>query len=829
MKITIWFETLLRDLRMVLRLLRTRPVFAATVIVTLALGVGVNTAVFSLVNALLLRPLPVAQPERIVVLVERRQDAADYSNVSRPDFVDLQEQAADVLELAAYQISQIGLSSAGRPERVMMHYVSGNFFTMLGLQPALGRLFTPAEGQALGADPVVVLAHSYWQRRFDSDASIVGRTLVANGRALTVVGVAPAGFRGPNALIEPDAYMPLGMAVIRPVSQAKPEDFWVKRDIRNLRVLGRLAPGVVLEQARSKVKVVAERLAREHADTNEGVSMHVIPEPQARPQPSTSNPLPAVAVFFLLLAATVLLVACVNVANILLAQALARRREFAVRTSLGAGRARLLRQSVTESVALALLGGAAGILLGQLACRRLESLGQHLDLPVRLDFSLDWRVFAYTFTVALVAGVAAGVLPAWRGSRTNLSEVLHEGGRGGTAGTRQRRLQQLLVVGQIAGSLVLLVVTGLLVRTLERVQRLELGFDAERVVNISMDAHLIGYDEARGRAFYDALLRAVRAQPGVESASLSHTVPFGYLHAQGEVFPEGRVFGPGETAPELYYNAVDPGYFENLRITLAAGRGFEDSDTAEHPPVAVVSEAMARRFWPNADPLGRRFSIGGASNAPIEVVGVARDAKYIEPTDEDLAYFFLPLAQHYTSYRTLQVRSGRPAESVVRELQATVHALAPDMPTWDAATMKSAMDGVNGFFVFKLGAALAATLGVLGLLLTAVGIYGVVAYNVGRRAQEIGIRMALGAQRGDILRLIVSQGLRIVGLGLGLGLLAVAAVGQLVAGFLVGVGPYDPVTLSGVMAVLVGVACAANVVPALRALRVDPLTTLRTE
>lgn len=820
-----------RDVRQVLRLLRKRPVFGATIILTLALGVGVNTALFSVVNFLLLRPLPVPDPDRIVVVAARRADATDYSNVSYADFLDIQGQTAGELELAAYQISQDGLSAEGRPERVLINYVTGNFFSVLGLKPALGRLVAPQEGRHLGADPVVVLGYAYWQRRFQGDRGALERSVVLNGRALTVVGVAPADFHGASHLIEPDVYIPLSMAVTRPVSLGEPGGYWTDRNARNLRVIGRLQPGVELEPAQASLTVIAQRLEREHPETNKGVGVQIFEERMARPQPMDSNPLPLVGAFFLLLAGTVLLVACVNVANILFVRALERQRELAVRTSLGAGRASLVRESAAESTLLALLGGAVGLSFGRYACDWLESLSHRMDFPLHLDFALDWRVFAYSFGLTLVAGVFAGVLPALRASRANVREILHEGGgRSGTAGAWQRRLQNALVVGQIAGSLVLLVTAGLFVRSLQQAQRMDLGFDPERLVNVTMDTNIIGYDEARGRAFYDALSTAVRALPGVESASLGHTVPFGVLHAEAQVYVQGRqTADAAERGPELYYNAVDPAYFDNLKIALVKGRGFLESDGSDAPPVAVVNETMARRFWPNEDPLGKRFALDSPTGTLVEVVGVTGDGQYIEPSEEIVPYFFLPLAQHHVSHRTLHVRTAMPPEQMIREVEGVVRSLAPELPTFDAGTMKNALNGVNGLFFFKVGAGLAAALGLLGMILAAVGLYGVVAYGVDRRLPEIGIRMALGAQRGDILRLILRQGFVIVAVGLVAGLVAAVVVGNVIQSLLVRVSPYDPLTFAGVSALLALVAAAANLVPTVRALSVDPISTLRTE
>jgi putative ABC transport system permease protein len=819
---------LIADLRQTLRMLVKRPAFAIIMIVTIALGVGVNTAIFSVMNFFLLRPLPVPNPDRLVVMAEQTKGTSEFISVSYPDLLDFQKDSAGV-ELAAYQTSQVGLSSEGKSERAVVNYVTGNYFPVLGVRPEVGRLISPDEGQHLGADPVLVLGNSYWRRRFSSDRGMIGKTVVANGHAFTVIGVAQESFHGVYAFVDPDVYIPLSMATVRTVVGADSSEFWTKRDTRNLRIIGRLRSGVTLEAAQTSLNVVAQRLAGEYPNTNKDLAARLFPERLARPEPTDSNLLPIVSGFFLLLAGTVMLVACVNVANVLLVRSIGRRRETAIRTALGARRGQIIRQILMESIMIALAGAAGGIVLGSLACDLLERISRNIDLPLFLDLGMDWRVFAYSMALALLTGVLVGVMPAMRASRSNVAEVLHEGGRGVGSGVLHQRLRNILVVCQIAVSLVLLIIAGLFLRSLDKAQNLDLGFNPDKLLNVSMDTQLIGYDEPRGKAFYKELESRIRALPGVESASLSFSVAFGVLHSTAKVFKEGTPVQAAEATPEITYNTVDPAYFQNLRIPLVTGRFFTDADNASVPRVAVINEAMAQQFWPNEDAVGKRFAMENAAVPLIQVIGVAKNGKYLEPSEEVAAYFFLPVEQHYVSFRTLQVRTSVPPETMIPEVEKVVRSLAPDMPMFDVRTMRSALNGINGFFLFRIGAGLTATLGLLALALATVGVYGVVSYSVSQRTHEIGIRSALGAQRGDILKMILKQGVAAILSGIALGLVLAVGAGGILKSMLVGVGPYDPLTFIAISGLLAGIATIASLIPALRALRIDPSRTLRND
>jgi predicted permease len=816
--------TLLQDLRYGLRTLLRTPGFAAVAILTLGMGIGVNTAIFSVVNWLLLRPLPVSHPSQITVLAYQQTKGPIRIHFSYPAFQEIRAQtAAAFSEVTGYAFGLDGLSRKGGASRVLSAYVTGNYFTFLGLKPALGRLILPTEGKTAGADPVLVLGYSYWQTHFGADPEIVGKQVKVNGYPLTVVGVAPKGFQGLHPFVDVQAYLPFSMRTI----EAPPSDFLTDRTSRSLNLFGRLKAGVGLGQAQAVLGVVAARLARDHPKSEEGLSLQAYPQREARPEPDPSHGLRNVSILFLLLAGLVLLLACVNVANIILVRATAREREMAVRSALGAGRGRLMRQLLTESLVLALAGGAAGILLGDWGSRMLEAIPLQTDLPVRFDFTLDWRVLAYALGAALLTGIVVGIVPALRASRCNLSEVLHEGGRTGSA--RHHRVRSALVVAQVGGSLMLLIVAGLFTRSLGHAQRADLGFDPANVVDMSMDPQGAGYDETQGQAFYQQLLERVRALPGVTSAALAFSVPMGYYNNASTVLIQGHPLPPGQSAPVIFYNIVTPAYLEALRIPLLRGRDFTDFDRKGAQRVAIVSETMAARFWPREDPIGREFTIGRNPDEPIRVVGVAKDSRVEGLSGPIDPYFYLPFVQYYPSLATLFIRTTIAPQTMIPTVDREIKKLAPNLPVFEVQPLTQAIDSLNGFLIFKIGAGLAGAIGLLGLILAVVGVYGVVSYSTSQRTHEIGIRMALGAQPADVLKIIFRQGLLIVGIGLVLGLAAAFAIARLVANFLVGVSATDPLTYAVVSVSLVLVALAACYLPARRAMRLQPTIALRHE
>jgi predicted permease len=818
-------ETLLQDIRYGVRMLAKNPGFMIVSIITLALGIGVNTAIFSMVDAFLLRPLPVNDPSGIAVLAYQQQHQNIQTQFSVADYRDIQNQTSGVFsEVFGYVFGMDGLSVDGKADRIMTNYVTGNYFSALGIKPALGRFILPSEGGVANADPVMVLAYSYWQTHFGGDPQIVGRKVSVDGHPVTIIGVAPKGFVGVYPIISVQGYLPLGMLPI----EGQAADFMTNRQIRGTPVLARLRPGTTLAQAQAVLAIVSQRLSQEHPDADKDLSVQAFPELRARPNPDPNNTVLVVGGLFLGLAGMVLLLACVNVANILLVRATVREREMAIRAALGAARHRLIRQLMTESIVLALLGGVAGILLGIWGSSMLASVNIQTDLPVNFDFGFDWRVFAYATAAALVTGVVVGIVPAIRASRGNLSAILHEGGRGVVGG--KNRLRTTLVVAQVAGSLMLLVIAGLFTRSLSKVQRTDLGFNPDHVLNLAMDPNEIGYNPAQTRDFYKNLLGRVRSIPGVVSVSEASSTPLGYYNNGDNLSIEGYQPPPGQPAPSSLYVAISGDYFQTMGISMLRGRSFTGADDENAQYVAIVSNEMAKKFWPNMDPIGHQFKMATEDKHSIVVVGVAGDARFQGVTGQINPVFYVPFAQHQVgnSLEILQIRTAGSSETMTPEIEREIESLAPQLPLFDVQTMNHALNTLNGLLFYKIGAVLAAVLGILGLILAIVGVYGVVSYAASQKTHEIGVRMALGAQPLDILRMVFREGFLIVAVGLIVGIAGALAVGRVVGSFLT-VSAQDPVTYVAVTGLLTIVALAACFIPARRAMCVDPMVALRYE
>jgi predicted permease len=818
-------STLWQDVRIGARMLIKNPGFTLTVALTLGLGIGANAAVFSIVNTMLLRPLSVANPDNLYLLTTVHQENDQPHNVSWKDYVDVRERRDIFSDVAAYSLSFAGLSADNRADRIAVSYVTGNYFPMLGVHAALGRLIQANEGLQYGADPVIVLGHSYWKKRFNGDPQIVGRMVRVNSQPFTVVGVVPESFTGTYALVECQAYLPLGMIVPR----ADYNELLERRENHELRTIGRLSPAATMAGAQAALDVLARQLEQQYPDTNKTVRLRLVPEYLGRPEPNNADTMPYVAGVFLGLVGLVLLVACVNVVNLLLVRASVRQRELALRAALGAGRLRLIRQLLTESLLISAIGAVAGAAIGRWISVMLTNIPFPADIPIHFELPFDWRVFAYVAAVALTAGIAVGLLPAMRGARTDLNEVLREGGRGMAEGSTRQRVRAVLVVAQVAVSLVLLVAAGLFVRSVQRAQSIDLGFDYSHVLNLAMDVSLQGTDEARGRVFYQQVEDRVRSLPGVESVSYAYSVPFGYYNAAESVEAEGKPVPKDQRSPAVSYNVVEPDYFKTLGIKLLRGRTFAQQDDEHAVKVAIVNQLMAERLWPGEDAIGKRFKMQGPHPEWREVVGVSENGKYVFMFEDPRMYFFVPMAQNYRAMRVLQLRSAAAPELLAPLVQKEIRTLNPDLPVYDVRSMRRTMDGGNGFFLLNLGALFGAGLGLLGLTLALVGVYGVVSFAANQRTQEIGVRMALGARPRDILRLVVGQGLVLVAIGVGLGLAAAFAVSSMLASMLFGISSRDPITFIAVPLLLGLMAVLASYIPAVRATRVDPMTALRQE
>ena len=827
-----FLETLLQDLRFGWRSLRKSPGFTTVAVITLALGIGANTAIFSMIDSLMIRPLPVQRPLGLTFLGFPHDPTHFDPQFSGPEFRQLREQTRAVFsDVNAIVLGGLwgsgnradGLTVDGVTRPAQTLFASGEFFQMLGIRPYLGRFILPSEGNAPGADPVVVLSYRYWQTRFRGDPSVVGKAASMNGHPLTIVGIAPKGFFGPMPLIDMEAYLPLNMMTVETGASA---DFLTAPDTRNLVLLARLAPSVTIERANVVLASLGPQFTKPYPRPGVGTTL------QARPLRPPGlidgpNPLPALAGLFLSLAGMVFALACLNVANLSLVRAISRQREMAVRAALGGSRARLIRRLFSETLLLTLSGAAAGIVAASFALRAVRSAASGSSLPFVLEFPFNVRVFLYALAIAVLAAAIVGLLPALRVSTRNLSDILHEGGRSVTG--RGQRARSVLVAVQVAGSAALLIVAGLFIRSLQSVQHADLGFDPTHVLNVSLDPGEIGYSQTQGADFYRQLLTRTRALPGVQSASLAMTIPLGDNVSGSDITIPGHVAQRGE---ELHadLNAVSPDYFKTMNIALLQGRDFLDSDSESSPRIAIINEAMAERFWPGVNPIGRNFKRNDDAQHPIEIVGVVRNSRHEDVYSPISPEFYLPISQDYNSAQTLQIRTSGQPQAIAPEISSLARDLAPAAPVLTVSTMTdSVRNGAGGLLLFNLGAKLTAALGFLGLALAVVGIYGVMTYAVGQRTQEIGVRMALGAQRRTILWMVSRQGLAIIAIGLSIGLLSASAAGRLVGEFLVGIGPTDPLTYLSVSMILSFIALAACYIPARRAMQVEPTVALRYE
>ena len=823
-----WFESLAQDIRFAMRMLRKNPGFTVVAVLTLALGIGANTAIFSLVDWLILRPLPIDQPSGIALLFSTSENGGAGTTFSYPEFLEIQKQTSSVFSgLSAVNLTNIdGLRLDGKSEPILTSYVSGNFFDLLGIKPAQGRLIIPSEGSVAGADPVLVISYAYWKSHFNADPSVIGERATVNGQPITIIGVTPQGFHGLTNVLDTQGYMPLAMAAAFKDARS---NFLSDAKYSAFIPIARLKPGVSVQQTQPALQIVAQRLSELDHSQNQ-TTIHAAHFGPTSLSISPTNPaiITAVSSLLLTLAATLLILSCANIGNLLLARAEVRRHEVAMRAALGATRGRLIRQMLTESILLSAFGCIGGLGCGIIASRAMRSISLHTFLPVVLDFHFDWRVFAYALIAAALMGLLVGITPALRAARANLGGPLHESGRTSTVG--RQRLRSVLVIAQVASSLTLLIVTGLFVRSLEKAQHANLGFDPNHLLNASIDAHEAGYDENATREFEKLLLERARTLPGVQSASLAFSVPMSYTDDSSALANiDGYQTTPGEKVPVAGINRVSPDYFATMRIPLLQGRKFQDSDSQGSQRVAIVNQAFVAHYWNGQNPVGRHFSTTGNREHPLEVVGVAKNSREQDMFTQGEPFFYVPLAQDYVPIATLQLRTSGAPEAIAPEVIALIHSLEPAMPVFDIQPMTVTLDGANGLLLFQFAAALAASMGFIGLVLAVVGVYGVISYSAGQRTHEIGIRMALGAQPAQVLKMIVRQGVAIVGIGVIVGTLLAAAMGKLVSGLLLGIAALDPLTYICASAVLVAIAIFACYIPARRATRVDPMEALRYE
>jgi putative ABC transport system permease protein len=822
--------TFLRDLKLGVRQLVRQPGFASVAVLSLALGIGLNTTLFSIVNAVLFRGGYLAEPDRVIEVYTSVTPDFPQLTTSYPDFLDIERGATALEGIAAHGFVRGILSSSDRPALVTGEVVTANYFELLGVSIPLGRGFIETESAVAGGAPVVVLSDSLWQQRFGASPTVVGERITLSNLQYTVIGIAPAGFAGTVPGIVTDFWVPLTMVesfVFSGVQWSSDENpgrsRLERRGTRWLFVKGRLADGRTVDEARAQIDTIIARLARDYPATNKDLMVSVLPAADIRFHPMLDGYIEAASAGLLAAVALVLLIACANVANLLLARGTARRRELAIRTAVGASRATLVGQLLAEGLILALAGGALGLLIAWWAGRALTGVGTDVfPIPVRFEFAIDGTVLAFALFASAVTALLFGLLPALSSSRPELVPALKDQAEGD--GARRFSMRDALVVGQLALSLTLLACGALLARGLVTARSVDLGYDPDRVASLSFNLQMNGYDAERATALRDRALQALRTVPGVVAVSYASRLPLSPdINVSGIVVPEHH--NPADPDTPVDVVAIGAGYFEAVGVPLVAGRSFSEQDTSNGRKVAIVNETMARTFWPNASALGGRVHTDGRSSEPYEVVGIARDHKVRSVGETPRPYLHLPGGP--SSGVGLIVRTAGPAASLLGTLRQTVLALEPSVVfTEDVAASEVA---ATTMAPTRIGAMVVGAFGLLALVLAAVGLYGVVSYSVSRRIREVGIRLAVGATPAEVLRLVFVQGIRLAVVGTLLGALLAAAAGQLLESLLYGVSAIDPLAFTVASAILLLVAVVANLVPALAASRVDPLRALRAE
>ncbi len=811
-----WFDELMRDVRYGFRTLSKSPAFAGTAVLSLALGIGMNTLVFSVFESLLLRPLPIAQPDRVVFV-----ENANGVSHSFPNYREFRDNTAAFSGLVGYRISPMNLESSGNPQRVWGYLVTGNYFDLLGVKPVVGRFFHQQDDLRVGASPYAVLSYNTWQARFGADPQIAGKTVRINGLSYSILGVAPREFHGTELFYWPDLWVPMTMEPQIEVGNA-----WLdNRYDRNTWILGRLKPGRTLPQAATDLNRIAHDLARRFPDVDAGLRIKL--SLLGLVGSFLRGPVRLFMGGLLLLVALVLLTACLNLAGLTLARSADRQREMAIRSSIGADRSRIMRQVLTESLLLSTLGGCVGLTLTVMLCNLLNRWHAPIDFPVQFDVSPDWRVFLFAAAASLATGILFGLGPALQLSKADLNGLL-KGGTGLAVFKRRFRVafRDLLVIAEVALCFVLVFGSLLSVRGLQNTLRMPLGFNPEGVTTAAFDLGSAGYTEAQGRAFQVRVLKAVKELPGTLSAAYANSLPLGIDQSTTKVQEENQPVERGHKAKRVNFYQISPGFLSAIGTRLLSGRDFNEHDDEHATQVAIVNQALAEQILHTSNPVGKtlRQGLGGPR---IQIVGLVEDGKYVTLTESPQPVIFWPIYQRYNSTTTLTVRSRRSSSEVAKQIRQLLAKMDSRLPLFGVGSLESTL----GFALFPMHAAAVAlsAFGLLALVLAITGIHGLSAYAVSRRTREIGIRVAIGARPWEVLRFVLAKMAALVFLGLAIGAVLALATGQLLGSVVYGVSPRNPSLFLLVFASLLGTAALSCWRPALRALRTDPTSALRYE
>jgi len=820
---------MLQDIRFAARLLLKNPGFTAIAVLSLALGIGANSMAFSLVNAVLFKPLPVDEPNQLVWVYGTLTKSSQPGNFSYPDFVDYRSQANDFSDLFAYTEMPLRILAGDQPAVVWGAAATENFFTGIRLKARIGRTYTAADGNAPGSAPIAMIGEGLWRRQFSADPGAIGRKITLNGHDFTVIGVLPSEWSGPRAFgFIPEVWIPLAM-----YEQVYPRIAGAMTDRKNdfLFILGRLKPNVSMATAADSLKTIGDRLNRDYRRPEDAITTRLISaRRKTNPVVDNTGILQLGSVLALAMVGFVLLIACANVANLMLARMSVRSREIAVRLAIGASRRRLVRQLLTEALLLSLIGGAFGLMIGRWMVDAISGIQPKLDFEVvesAYTFGIDWRIVAFTILATFVAGIVSGVTPSIQGSRSDLSIAL----KGGIAGPGHRRTKYFrngLVVAQIALCIVMLVGSGVSIRSAGNARNIDPGFSTRNLLIMRANLELHGYDQARRKQFYEDVRRQIESLPGVESASIGFPLPLDAYDWSRTIVPEGFVPNAGnERGYNVGTSTVAPGYFKTMGTRLVAGRDFTEFDTLSKDRVAIVNQALAQKFWPNEDPTGKRIRLGLNQGPLATVIGVAETGKYMTLGESPMPYVFLAALQDFPEQATIVVRTRVTPASMIEPVREGIRKTNPILAVQGIQTIDEFRDRLLG--VTDMLAEMLGGFGVVALVLAGIGLYGVINFSVAQRSREIAIRVAIGAKGQDVMRMIIRQSMSVVLFGTVIGLAAGIGFAYLMMSLLYGVSAADIPTLAAASFLVVSVGTVAAYIPARRASRADPLTTLRAE